>query len=71
MEPNEFIKTISENNQVPSFVAEAARRKALSLVLEASVVTDSKGKAVDLSEFTKADVQAFSDNEDHTGHDHA
>ena len=71
MEPNEFIKTISENNQVPSFVAEAARRKALSLVLEASVVTDGKGKAVDLSEFTKADVQAFSDNEDHTGHDHA
>ena len=67
MEPNEFIKTIDENGQVPSFVAEVARRKAMSIVLEAAAVVDGKGKAVDLSEFTNSDAAA----EDHTGHDHA
>jgi trigger factor len=67
MTPNDFIKAISEQGQVPMFVAEVARRKALTVVLEAATVTDSKGKAVDLSEFTKSDVQVADDDE---GHDH-
>ncbi|WP_172956070.1 trigger factor [Rhodoluna limnophila] len=67
MTPNDFIKAISEQGQVPMFVAEVARRKALTVVLEAATVTDSKGKAVDLSEFTKSDVQVA---DDHEGHDH-
>jgi trigger factor len=67
MNPNDFIKTISENGQVPAFVGEVARRKALTVVLEAAVVTDGKGKAVDLSEFTKSDVEAA---DAHAGHDH-
>lgn len=66
MEPNEFIKLIDQNGQIPSFVAEVARRKALSIVLEATAVSDSKGK-VDLTEFTKTDAEAA---EDHTGHNH-
>jgi trigger factor len=67
MTPNDFIKAISEQGQVPMFVAEVARRKALSIVLEAAAVTDSKGNKVDLSEFTKTDFEA---GDDHTGHDH-
>jgi trigger factor len=67
MQPNDFIKAISENGQVPAFVGEVARRKALSIVLEAAKVEDSKGKSVDLSEFTKANVEA---EDEHAGHNH-
>lgn len=66
MDLNEFIKVVSESGQIPMFVADAARRKALSIVLEHADVTDSKGKKVDLAEFLKSDVV----EEDHTGHDH-
>jgi trigger factor len=68
MAPNDFIKAISENGQVPAFVGEVARRKALNIVLEAATVTDSKGKAVDLSEFSKSDASDVVD--DHAGHNH-
>lgn len=66
MSPNDFIKAVSEQGQVPMFVAEVARRKALSIVLEATKVTDKSGKDVDLAEFTKSDHQI----DDHAGHDH-
>jgi trigger factor len=66
MDLNEFIKVIDQNGQIPMFVTDAARRKALSIVLEHANVTDAKGKKVDLAEFLKADA----DTEDHTGHDH-
>jgi trigger factor len=67
MAPNEFIKIVSEQGQVPMFVAEVSRRKALALVVEAAEVTDSKGNKVDLSEFTKLDAGSV---DDHEGHDH-
>ena len=66
MSPNDFIKVVSEQGQVPMFVAEVARRKALSIVLEASEVKDKSGKDVDLAEFTKSDHEA----DDHSGHNH-
>lgn len=68
MAPNDFIKAISENGQVPAFVGEVARRKALTIVLEAATVTDAKGKAVDLSEFTKS--EAVDSVDEHAGHNH-
>ena len=68
MDPNEFVKAVDEQGQIPSFVAEVARRKALSVVLEAAKVTDSDGKAVDLAEFTKTDDGFTPEN--HEGHDH-
>ena len=68
MEPNEFVKIVDEQGQVPAFVAEVARRKALSLVLEAAVITDSEGNKVDLAEFTKTDDGFAPEN--HEGHDH-
>ena len=68
MDPNEFVKAVDAQGQIPSFVAEVARRKALSVVLENAKVTDSDGKKVDLAEFTKTD-DGFSP-ENHEGHDH-
>lgn len=68
MEPNEFVKVVDEQGQIPSFVAEVARRKALSVVLEAASVVDSDGKKVDLAEFTKTDDGFAPEN--HEGHDH-
>lgn len=68
MDPNEFVKAVDAQGQIPSFVAEVARRKALSVVLEAAKVSDSDGKSVDLAEFTKTDDGFAPEN--HEGHDH-
>ncbi len=68
MEPNEFVKVVDEQGQIPSFVAEVARRKALSVVLETAAVVDSDGKKVDLAEFSKTDDGFAPEN--HEGHDH-
>ena len=68
MEPSEFVKVVDEQGQVPAFVAEVARRKALSIVLEAAEITDSEGNKVDLAEFTKTDDGFAPEN--HEGHDH-
>ncbi|WP_431221095.1 trigger factor [Leifsonia xyli] len=52
MDPNEFVKILSENGQIPSMVGEVARNKALAIVLGKVKVVDSNGNAVDLAEFT-------------------
>jgi trigger factor len=67
MDPNEFVETISKNGQVPAFVGEVARRKALSIVLSEAIVTDKAKNAVDLGEFLKSDNEA---SDSHAGHDH-
>jgi trigger factor len=67
MDANEFIRTIDQNGQIPAYVAEVARRKALALVLEAAKVEDKKGKSVDITSFLNDGAVAA---EDHTGHDH-
>ncbi|MBT5576435.1 MAG: trigger factor [Microbacteriaceae bacterium] len=76
MEPGEFIQSLDQNGQIPSMVGEVARSKSLSVALTKVTVKDTKGKKVDLSEFTKtatdpvedAVAQAVADN--HDGHDH-
>jgi trigger factor len=67
MELNEFIKIIDQNNQIPSFVSEVARRKALAVLLSKAEVVDKKGKAVDLTSFIGAAAQS---GDSHEGHDH-
>lgn len=52
MDPNEFVKVLGENGQIPQMVGEVARNKALAIVLGKAVVTDTNGAAVDLTEFT-------------------
>ena len=78
MDVNEFIKIVSENGQISSMVGEVARSKALSIALTKVKVTDSKGKVVDLSEFTNSALAAVTNplgaddhsDHDHEGHDH-
>lgn len=52
MDPNEFVKILSENGQIPSMVGEVARNKALAIILGKVKVVDTDGKPVDLAEFT-------------------
>lgn len=54
MEPSEFIQVLSQNGQIPGMIAEVARNKALASVLAKAKVVDSKGKAVDVSDFTSS-----------------
>lgn len=61
MDPNEFVKILSENGQIPSMVGEVARNKALAIILGKVKVVDTDGKPVDLAEFT-----AVADAEDAT-----
>ncbi len=76
MEPTEFIQSLDQNGQIPSMVGEVARSKSLSVALAQVTVKDTKGKKVDLSEFTStatdpvedAVAQAVADN--HKDHDH-
>lgn len=76
MDPSEFIQNLDSNNQIPSMVGEVARSKSLSVALAGVKVVDTKGKKVDLSDFTRqatdpveqAVAQAVADN--HDDHDH-
>ncbi|MBO9553684.1 trigger factor [Cellulomonas sp.] len=57
MDPNTFIQTVDQQGQIPAMVAEVARSKALAVALRQVAVTDSKGEAVDLSEFIGSDEE--------------
>ena len=78
MEPTEFIQSLDQNGQIPSMVGEVARSKSLSVALAQVTVKDTKGKKVDLSEFTStatdpvedAVAQAVADNHEDHDHDH-
>lgn len=48
MEPNDFIKSLSENNQIGLFAAELNRRKAMDVLVSKAEIVDSKGKVVQL-----------------------
>jgi trigger factor len=80
MEPGEFIQVLDKNGQIPGMIGEVARAKALAVVLGKAKVVDTKGKAVDVSEFAAAFDNDGSDDspvadfaaagDDHAGHDH-
>ena len=46
MDPNEFIKQVANAGQVPAFVGELARRKAVDALIAAADIVDSKGNKV-------------------------
>jgi len=62
MEPGEFIQVLDKNGQIPAMIGEVARAKALAIVLDKAEVVDSKGKKIDVSEFT-ATMTAGEDEE--------
>ncbi|MGB3910759.1 MAG: trigger factor [Pseudolysinimonas sp.] len=77
MEPGEFVKILEQNGQLPGVVGEIARSKALATVLSKAKVVDTKGKAVDVSDFLARALgdgdsgEVFSaEVDDHEGHDH-
>ncbi|SJN18954.1 Cell division trigger factor [Microbacterium esteraromaticum] len=51
MAPQEFVEALQSSGQLPSLVGEVARNKALAATLGKVKIVDSKGAAVDLSEF--------------------
>lgn len=77
MEPGEFVKILDQNGQLPGVVGEIARSKALATVLSKAKVVDTKGKAVDVTEFveralgTGEDAGEAFEVDEHEGHDHA
>ena len=48
-DPAEFIQQVEQAGQIPAMVAEVARSKATAYALRRATVTDTAGKAVDLS----------------------
>ena len=55
MDPNTFIQTVDEAGQIPAFVGEAARAKALVVALRRVEVKDTEGNVVDLTAFIGTD----------------
>ncbi|MEY4714160.1 MAG: hypothetical protein RIQ37_490, partial [Actinomycetota bacterium] len=49
MDPNDFIRQVADAGQVPVFVSDLARRKAVDLILAQAEVSDSEGKKVEVS----------------------
>lgn len=76
MEPGEFVKILDQNGQLPGVVGEIARSKALATVLSKAKVVDTKGKAVDVSDFVERALGTGEDAgepfvaDEHEGHDH-
>jgi len=74
MEPNEFAKSVDEGGQIPSMVAEVARRKALAAVLHKAKVVDTAGNEVDLNALNPGEgALGYDEGQnlvDHEGHDH-
>ena len=74
VEPNEFAKNVDEGGQIPSMVAEVARRKALAAVLHKAKVVDTAGNEVDLNALNPGEgALGYDEGQnlvDHEGHDH-
>ena len=63
MDPNSFAQAVDQQGQIPAMVAEVARRKALSVVLEKATITDTAGQAVDLQTLMPQSEGAQSDDD--------
>ena len=67
MSPEEFMKVLTENNQIGSDVADVARTKALTILVERANVVDTKGTKIDLAELAgtkKVDAADAGDSAD-------
>ncbi|MEY3586956.1 MAG: hypothetical protein RJB32_252 [Actinomycetota bacterium] len=49
MDPNEFIKQVANAGQVPAFVDELSRRKAVDVLVDKAEIVDAKGNKVSAS----------------------
>ncbi len=55
VDPNEFVSNADRTGQIPVFVAQLARNKAVALALRKVEVVDTEGASVDLSAFIGSD----------------
>ncbi len=55
MQPQEFVEVLQQNDQLPAMMGEVARSKAISVLLGRVSVTDTNGRAVDLSDYVVAE----------------
>jgi len=78
MDPGEFIKILDQQGQLPGVVGEIARTKVLATILSKAKVVDTKGTAVDVSDYVTRVLGTGDAGEefdldaagDHDGHDH-
>ena len=77
MPPDQFVQEVVRAGQVPAFVGEVVRGKAMAFVLENAVITDASGRPVDLSaldgDVDGADGAELDDDgepDDDAGHNH-
>ncbi|WP_420112437.1 trigger factor [Pseudactinotalea sp.] len=61
VDPNEFIQSASQNNQIPMYAAELARNKSLAVALREVTVVDGSGSAVDLTDYIGSDEEDAAD----------
>lgn len=76
MDANEYAQRVVRQGQLPALMGEIVRGKALALVLEQAVVTDTDGNRVDLSDLRDDATRELTEgpldlDDDHAGHDHA
>ncbi|HZK05440.1 MAG TPA: trigger factor [Actinomycetaceae bacterium] len=57
MDPSEFIQSADQNGQIPVFLAEIARNKAVAIALRHVKVSDPSGAEIDLSEYIGTDTE--------------
>jgi trigger factor len=72
MSPDQFAQSVVQSGQIPALVGEVRRGKALQQILDAAVVKDVSGNAVDLAELAEAETDAFGrpPGDEHFGHAH-
>jgi trigger factor len=72
MSPDQFAQSVVQSGQIPALVGEVRRGKALQTILEAAVVKDVSGNAVDLEEIAESETDAFgrAPGDEHYGHAH-
>lgn len=74
MDPNEFVKVIEEQGQIPAIVADLGRSKAISTLLTKVEVKSESGEKLDFSEFLSpdngGDALPVDTGDDHEGHNH-
>lgn len=57
LDPNTFISQADSSGQIPMYVAELSRNKAVALALRKAKVVDASGNDVDLSEYIGSDEE--------------
>ncbi len=57
LDPNQFISNADASGQIPMYVAELSRNKAVALALRQVSVVDESGNEVDLSEYIGSDEE--------------